>query len=206
MTTEERIAALLEAGRTHAQIKTALADSTELRPAELGRLICRMAAAYVREQAERPAPAPRPEPRPPIAIHARRTDTRYAGTAIPRAFVDRWLHRLAASEIKCYLYIARRTWGFHKHENAISLRQFSEGIRTADDRALDTGTGLSPAQVKRALAALEAHGLIIRTRRYSDRHGDQATLYALAPFPEACEQDAPAAEAGSPVSEGAAHP
>jgi DNA-binding MarR family transcriptional regulator len=204
-TAAQRIATLLELGCTPQQIKLELAGDAALPQAELGRLICRMAAS--RAPARGPPPADDGPPPTPIAIRRGRPGAEEFGDMpIPRAFVDRYLHLLGAAELKCYLYIARRTGGFHKQEDAVSIRQFSAGIHAADGRQLDRGTGLSTAQVKRGLAALEALGLIVRTRHRSDRHGHQATSYAIAPLPEGRARGEEAPEPGPAASRPVAHP
>lgn len=193
MTTEQRIATLLELGCTPQQIKLELAGVAGLPQAELGGLICRLAARRGGDAAHGPVPE-EDAPRPPIAIHRGRREQEERIVPLPQEFADRWLARLERAELRCYIYICRRTRGFGKHEDAISIEQFMHGIRTRDGRRLDEGTGLTRNAVRSALARLEALGLIIRTRRDSDRHGHEATLYALAPLPPADLEDAGDAE------------
>jgi hypothetical protein len=56
--------------------------------------------------------------------------------------MDRMMHDLSGGEWKVLLYLSRRTVGFGKPSDAISLAQFSGGIRTRAGRQLDEGTGL----------------------------------------------------------------
>lgn len=57
-------------------------------------------------------------------------------TALPNELFDEWLARLSAAALRVLLYICRRTRGFHKVVDAISLTQFEHGIITTDGRRL----------------------------------------------------------------------
>jgi DNA-binding transcriptional ArsR family regulator len=100
-------------------------------------------------------------------------------TPVPDQLFDELLFYLSPSEIKVLLYIIRRTFGFKKSSDNISLKQLCEGIITKDGRILDRGTGLSKATVARVLTSLEEKNVIKRTRRRSRRRGDQPTTYEL---------------------------
>jgi hypothetical protein len=100
-------------------------------------------------------------------------------TPVPDQFFDELLPRLSGAEVKVLLYICRRTFGFKKNADNISLKQMVRGIRTKAGKALDRGTGLGKASVTRALNSLEKKNIILRTRRRSDRKGDRATTYSL---------------------------
>jgi hypothetical protein len=86
---------------------------------------------------------------------------------------------LSGAELKVVLYIIRRTFGFKKAMDNISLRQMVEGITTRDGRVLDRGTGLGKASVARAIATLEEKGVILRNKRQSQERRDEATTYSL---------------------------
>src|SRR5437762_152852 len=77
-------------------------------------------------------------------------------TPVPDELFDEWLAVLSGGELKCLLYIVRRTLGFKKDADAISLSQMVHGITTRDGRVLDSGTGLNRSTVVEALASLEA--------------------------------------------------
>jgi len=64
-------------------------------------------------------------------------------TQIPDVILDRWMAVLSGAEFKVLLYIARRTYGFGKDSDDISLNQLARGIRRRDGTSLDGGTGLS---------------------------------------------------------------
>ena len=100
-------------------------------------------------------------------------------TQIPDLLFDEQLPDLSGAELKVLLYIMRRTFGFKKDHDNISLGQIMHGITTRDGRTLDRGTGLSKDSVVRAIKSLEEQGLILRQRRSSSERGDEATNYAL---------------------------
>ena len=63
-------------------------------------------------------------------------------TQIPDVILDRWMSQLTGAELKVLLYVARRTYGFGKSSDRISLQQIARGIRRRDGSVLDLGTGL----------------------------------------------------------------
>lgn len=85
-------------------------------------------------------------------------------TQIPNIILDEYLSKLSHAETKVLLYLCRRTYGFHKQSDYISISQICGGITTDDGTILDTGTGLSNKPVIRALKTLEDIGLITSKR------------------------------------------
>jgi len=75
-------------------------------------------------------------------------------TQIPNIILDKILPGIPSAEGKCLLYICRRTYGFHKERDRISLSQFVKGITGRDGKKLDYGTGLSRPSVVEALKHL----------------------------------------------------
>ena len=69
---------------------------------------------------------------------------------------------LSGAEFKVLLYIARRTYGFGKGSDKISLSQISQGITKRDGTILDRGTGISRSSVVRALDTLVTMGIVVR--------------------------------------------
>ncbi|MDP9356519.1 MAG: replication protein, partial [Chloroflexota bacterium] len=86
---------------------------------------------------------------------------------------------LTDAELRVLLYIVRRTFGFKRERDAISLSQMVSGITTREGQVLDRGTGLSKATVARGLAGLRAKGVILTERRSSVQRGNEATTYRL---------------------------
>jgi hypothetical protein len=92
-------------------------------------------------------------------------------TPTPDEIFDVWLSELTGSELKVLLYIVRRTFGFKKDVDWISLTQICQGIVTRDGKVLDRGTGLSRTSVSRAIKTLESLGLIVVSRS-RDKSGE----------------------------------
>ena len=84
-------------------------------------------------------------------------------TRISNIVLDCYLADLSGGETKAYLYIDRRTAGFQKVSDGISVSQICNGIRKRDGTVLDRGTGLSRETVVAALAGLQQKGLVVRT-------------------------------------------
>ena len=101
-------------------------------------------------------------------------------TQVPDVIIDQWMAVLSGAEFKVLLYIARRTYGFGKEADNISLNQLANGIRRRDGTQLDRGTGLSRTGVKEACKGLIQKGLLIRTaNRVSDGHESEESTYRL---------------------------
>jgi phage replication O-like protein O len=100
-------------------------------------------------------------------------------TQIPDELLDELMPVLSGAELKVLLYICRRTFGFKKESDTISLSQIGSGITTKDGKVLDGGTGLSKDSVSRAVKSLEELGVIVRNRSRSKERGDEPTSYCL---------------------------
>ena len=100
-------------------------------------------------------------------------------TPIPDEVIDDLLPDLSGSELKVLLYICRRTFGFRKDSDNISLNQMLRGITKRDGTRLDSGTGLSRPTLLRALKGLAKKKVIVAERRKSPEKGFQATNYRL---------------------------
>lgn len=84
---------------------------------------------------------------------------------VPSLLLEEWLTVLDHSELKCLLYICRRTWGFRKEWDAISWEQFEFGVVDRNGKHVDFGIGLSRSSMKRLIKKLETRGLIEVNRR-----------------------------------------
>jgi DNA-binding MarR family transcriptional regulator len=100
-------------------------------------------------------------------------------TPVPDELFDEQLPDLSGAELKVLLYIIRRTFGFKKDSDTISLNQICKGIVTRDGRVLDRGTGLNKDTVTKAIKSLEEGGYILREHNSSPERGFEATTYAL---------------------------
>lgn len=100
-------------------------------------------------------------------------------TSVPDQLFDELMPHLSGAELKVLLYITRRTFGFKKNSDEISLSQMVNGIKKQNGKILDQGTGLGKASVARALNSLEQKKIILRRRRSSEKKGDEATTYTL---------------------------
>jgi hypothetical protein len=101
------------------------------------------------------------------------------GTFVPDDVFDVLAPRLSEAELRVLLYIVRRTFGFGKHADAISLKQLTEGITARDGRVLDHGTGMSRKGVIGGIKGLLGKGIINVHRRLDDRGENQINVYTL---------------------------
>ncbi|ACZ43719.1 hypothetical protein Tter_2836 [Thermobaculum terrenum ATCC BAA-798] len=100
-------------------------------------------------------------------------------TQTPDAVFDWIMPYLTGAELKVLLYIIRRTFGFKKEADAISIEQLCNGIVTRDGRRLDLGTGLKRATVLEALRSLREKNLIIAQQQRDPLTGSKPTVYSL---------------------------
>jgi hypothetical protein len=100
-------------------------------------------------------------------------------TPVPDELFDEQLPDLSGAELKVLLYIIRRTFGFKKESDNISLNQLLHGITTKEDVVLDRGTGLSKKTLLETLKNLVEKNLILSERRRSKEKGDEPTTYRL---------------------------
>jgi hypothetical protein len=100
-------------------------------------------------------------------------------TQVPDQLFDELLGILSGAELKVLLYIIRRTFGFKRDTDSISLSQMLNGLKTKDGRVLDAGAGVSKPTLLQALRSLEDKGIIATQRRRSLEKGDEPTIYRL---------------------------
>ncbi len=100
-------------------------------------------------------------------------------TSVPDELFDELLPLLSGSELKVLLYIIRRTFGFKKDSDTISLGQMLNGITTRDGRTLDSGAGVSKPALLQALRGLQEKNVIIIERCISEERGHEPTRYSL---------------------------
>lgn len=85
-------------------------------------------------------------------------------TQTPNIFFDEIMPTLGHAETKCLLYIFRRTYGFQKDSDKISLTQFESGMKNREGEQLDSGTGLKRKSIYQALESLAQKGIVIVDR------------------------------------------
>src|SRR5688572_26921777 len=100
-------------------------------------------------------------------------------TPVPDVVFDELLQQLDNAELRVLLYIIRRTYGFKKSSDDISIGQMVDGITRKDGTVLDGGTGMAKSSVTRALSGLLAKKIIIARRNQSRERGNEPTTYAL---------------------------
>ncbi len=100
-------------------------------------------------------------------------------TPIPDEVFDELMTDLTGAELKVLLYICRRTFGFKKASDTISLNQIADGIIKKNGQVLDYGTGLSKRHVQRALKTLEERNIIRIERRMDEAGANEINTYAL---------------------------
>jgi hypothetical protein len=100
-------------------------------------------------------------------------------TPTPDDLFDIFLTQLTHAELKVLLYIIRRTFGFKKDDDRISIRQIAEGITTKRGGQLDKGAGLTKRGAIKALQALEEKGLITVSRAQAPDGNNQINVYRL---------------------------
>ena len=114
-----------------------------------------------------------------------KTDFQFAGfknlnsTPIPDEFFDMLAVQLSEAELRVLLYIMRRTFGFKKTADAISLSQLTDGIRKRDGSMLDHGTGLSRPSVLKAINGLQTKGIIQIEKRTGFDGRNEVSIYSL---------------------------
>ena len=90
---------------------------------------------------------------------------------VPDQLFDELLAELSGAEIKVLLYIIRRTYGFKRERDAISLSQMLCGIQTKDGKVLDRGVGLSKPTLLAAMRGLTERGIVRAERQRSAERG-----------------------------------
>lgn len=100
-------------------------------------------------------------------------------TPVPDNFFDELLVELSESELKVVLYIMRRTFGFKKHDDNISISQMLNGIVKKDGTRLDRGTGLSKPAITKAVKSLVNRKVLVTERRFGEKGSYESSNYHL---------------------------
>ncbi len=100
-------------------------------------------------------------------------------TPIPDEFFDVLAPRLSEAELRVLLYIMRRTFGFKKQADAISLSQLTGGIRKRNGEIMDEGTGLSKPAALKGIAGLQEKGIISVEKHTAEDGRNEVNVYCL---------------------------
>ena len=100
-------------------------------------------------------------------------------TPVPDELFDFLLPKLGEAELRVLLYVIRRTLGFKRSSDQISLKKLVEGIKTADAKVLDYGAGVAKSAAARAARSLVEKGVLLAIRNSSPEKGDEPTTYVL---------------------------
>jgi hypothetical protein len=86
---------------------------------------------------------------------------------------------LTEAELRVLLYIVRRTFGWKKELDNISLSQITGGIVKRDGTRLDWGAGVAKSSAVRAIKGLVEKGVIISRHNFREDGGSDVTTFAL---------------------------
>ncbi|MGH2387101.1 MAG: hypothetical protein ACRDIE_02765 [Chloroflexota bacterium] len=106
-------------------------------------------------------------------------------TQTPDVFFDWVAPFLPEIELRVLLYLIRRTLGFKKQGDQITIEQIAGGIVTREGTRLDWGARIGERSVQRALAGLEGKGLIERHLQLDPERGFRPSYIRL----RLCDQD-----------------
>jgi hypothetical protein len=100
---------------------------------------------------------------------------------IPRVLLEDYMAILNDTDLRCLLYIALHTTGYHKNYDRISISQFVKGIQTVDEFGntvqIDYGTGRCAYSVQLSLKKLEALKFIYRYRTFSPNGTNESYFF-----------------------------
>jgi len=100
-------------------------------------------------------------------------------TQVPDSFFDIVAPQLTEAELKVMLFIIRRTFGFKKQTDSISLSQMVEGMTSRDGRRINRGAGVSRSSAIRAVRGLVQRRLVEARHSSSTEKGYEPTTYTL---------------------------
>lgn len=96
----------------------------------------------------------------------------------PNLYVDKYMSFLTNNELRVLVYMMRRIFGFHKHQDRIAISQITEGIVTKQGERLDYGAGLSKPACIKAIEGLSRFGLVVEVAD-NDPKAREGKCYAL---------------------------
>jgi hypothetical protein len=111
------------------------------------------------------------------------------GTIVPDDVFDVLAPELTEAELRVLLYVIRKTFGWKKNEDAISISQMVNGVKTRDGRIIDKGTGMSKSAVWRGANGLVAKGILNRQQSQSENGEYETNVYSLRFSAESSEEN-----------------
>ncbi len=111
------------------------------------------------------------------------------GTIVPDDVFDVLAPELTEAELRVLLYVIRKTFGWKKNEDAISISQMVSGVKTRDGRVMDKGTGMSKSAVWRGANGLVEKGILNRQQSQSENGEYETNVYSLRFSAEADEEN-----------------
>ena len=100
-------------------------------------------------------------------------------TQVPDVFFDEIMPFLNLAETRVLLYIIRRTIGFKKDWDGISLDQMANGIIKTNGERLDHGTGLHANSIRSATKSLVEKGVLVVSEQFDRDGGQKENRYCL---------------------------
>lgn len=102
-----------------------------------------------------------------------------SGTTFPDVLLDQVMANLTGAEFKVLAYIVRRTIGFGRASDTISLDQICSGVRGRNDAVVDAGTGLSKKTAIAALKGLQDKGVVVARKATGKDRANLPTALSL---------------------------
>lgn len=113
----------------------------------------------------------------PLPPAIKQVDWRKHATRIPDAYFDWIAPHLKDASARVLLFLMRRTYGWRKDADTISISQFCEGFKNADGSQSHFGTGLTRKSVVLAIRDLSDKGLIEVTEGHAGKRGQPTHSY-----------------------------
>jgi len=100
-------------------------------------------------------------------------------TQTPDAIFDYWLTQLTGGELRVLLFLIRRTYGWKREQDDVSISQFVHGITDRHGNRIAEGAGISRSTAIGAVKKLLAKGLIHKAENRDRVGADEAPTYRL---------------------------
>ena len=98
---------------------------------------------------------------------------------LPEVFSDKYMAYLSGAEVKILIYLFRRTLGFGRREDDISISQMANGLKAENGTIFDHGTGLSKDTVVQAIKSLIKKNMIEKVKNKNKKYGNLPSTYKV---------------------------